>query len=159
MNGVSTAWREVVIEAVWLWFQLRTSSPGWSEHLIKYVSFLQGILPYAAYSGIKELFVPEEKVEEAKKEAEELPSVELTKVGPALVRIHCDWMSQNQNLKKKQQTASLARNAWGNKSQFGFRFESKWLRGWDRFCWPVSRWSRENQCYRGMPSTVYWKLL
>lgn len=65
-----------------------------------YVSFLQGILPYAAYSGIKELFVPEEKVEEAKKEAEELPSVELTKVGPALVRIHCDWMSQNQNLKK-----------------------------------------------------------
>ena len=124
-----------------------------------YVSFLQGILPYAAYSGIEELFVPEEKVEEAKKEAEELPSVELTKVGPALVRIHCDWMSQNQNLKKKQQTASLARNAWGNKSQFGFRFESKWLRGWDRFCWPVARWSRENQCYRGMPSTVYWKLL
>ena len=37
-------------------------------------------MPYAAYSGLKELFVPEEQVEEAKQEAEELPSVEITKV-------------------------------------------------------------------------------
>jgi len=37
-------------------------------------------LPYSTYSGIKELFVPEEQVEEAKQEAEELPSVEITKV-------------------------------------------------------------------------------
>ena len=52
------------------------------EHYPEYLIslFFQGILPYAAYSGIKELFVPEEKVEEAKKEAEELPSIELTKV-------------------------------------------------------------------------------
>jgi len=41
---------------------------------------LQGILPYAAYSGIKELFVPDEKIEEAKKEAEELPPVEISTV-------------------------------------------------------------------------------
>ena len=38
-------------------------------------------MPYSTYSGIKELFVPEEQVEEAKQEAEELPSVEITKVG------------------------------------------------------------------------------
>lgn len=37
-------------------------------------------MPYSTYSGIKELFVPEEQVEEAKQEAEELPSVEITKV-------------------------------------------------------------------------------
>ena len=37
-------------------------------------------MPYSTYSGIKELFVPEEQVEETKQEAEELPSVEITKV-------------------------------------------------------------------------------
>lgn len=37
-------------------------------------------MPYAAYSGIKELFVPEEKIEEAKQEAERLPAVEINKV-------------------------------------------------------------------------------
>ena len=47
---------------------------------VQYVLLLQGILPYAAYSGIKELFVPAEKLEEAKKEAEELPSVEISTV-------------------------------------------------------------------------------
>jgi len=41
-------------------------------------------LPYSTYSGIKELFVPEEKVEEAKQEAEELPSVEINKVSISL---------------------------------------------------------------------------
>ncbi|KAK2566201.1 Bifunctional 3'-phosphoadenosine 5'-phosphosulfate synthase [Acropora cervicornis] len=40
----------------------------------------KGILPYAAYSGIKELFVPEEKIEEAKQEAERLPAVEINKL-------------------------------------------------------------------------------
>lgn len=42
-------------------------------------------MPYPTYSGIKELFVPEEKLEEAKTEAEELPSVEITKVCPSLM--------------------------------------------------------------------------
>lgn len=47
---------------------------------------------YVVYSGIKELFVFEEKVEEVKKEVEELFFVELIKVGFVLVRIYCDWM-------------------------------------------------------------------
>ena len=38
-------------------------------------------MPYSAYSGIKELFVPEEKLEEAKQEAEEMPSIEISTVG------------------------------------------------------------------------------
>ena len=45
-------------------------------------------MPYSAYSGIKELFVPEEKLEEAKQEAEEMPSVEISTVGLELFSLH-----------------------------------------------------------------------
>lgn len=52
-------------------------------------------MPYAAYSGIKELFVPDEKLEEAKQEAEELPSVEISSVWPSL---HILFGSSNRSL-------------------------------------------------------------
>lgn len=53
-----------------------------SSLIYRFVDFSwQGILPYSAYSGIKELFVPEEKLEEAKQEAEEMPSIEISTVG------------------------------------------------------------------------------
>ena len=45
-------------------------------------------MPYSAYSGIKELFVPEEKLEEAKQEAEEMPSIEISTVGLELFFLH-----------------------------------------------------------------------
>ena len=45
-------------------------------------------MPYSAYSGIKELFVPEEKLEEAKQEAEEMPSIEISTVGLELFLLY-----------------------------------------------------------------------
>ena len=43
-------------------------------------NILKGILPTSASRHVKELFVPESRAEEAKKEAQTLPSVEINKV-------------------------------------------------------------------------------
>ena len=46
-----------------------------------YISSLQkGVLPRSVGSAVKELFVPESRLENAKTEAESLPAVEVSKV-------------------------------------------------------------------------------
>ena len=44
------------------------------------VSLQKGVLPVSVQCGVKELFVSENRLEEAKQEAESLPSLEINKV-------------------------------------------------------------------------------
>lgn len=49
---------------------------------MNYISILhlQGVVPSTAVRNVKELFVPENKLEDAKVEAEALPCMEISKV-------------------------------------------------------------------------------
>ena len=62
--------------------------------MVVFVVLLKGVLPLSASNGgaVRELFVPESRLEQARSEAENLPCVEINQVGSSpLITPSSSW--------------------------------------------------------------------